>query len=1285
MKLKIFYSWQSTTAGKYNRYFILDCIKEAVKGLTKEIEFKDVEFEIQDGVRHEPGSPAVASKIADERIPQCNIFIADLSVVNSEFPEDIPHEILEKIKAATKPFQNNNVIYEYGIAYNVLSVEAIIGVLNKSYGSPKDNPSNIPFDLSHLRFPIEYDYSVKNENKEARKELIKDLVEAIKDTAIYALKHQKQKYRPFLPWQEWEKNVITTVKYYTNEKITEVSNLLIEALKTPQRIIRFLGLSGLGKTRILFEIFRATEETHDSIIRSSRVLYFNLNDNENAELPAIIKTIIDNGEDSILIIDNCPKEKCRNLVSLIKRSDSKVSLITVDSNPEEFETDKIAAADYYIIKKDDLKSIVENIIKDDLTGLTSENIEKIKEFSQGIPMMTVLLVDSVRKGETFIGRLEDKDLLDKLLGSKGKESRNRIILKSCSLFNFIGFYEDVRTQMEYIITNKEITPIDSSKEVLMTELLEISNHYIKRQIFEKRGRYISMRPFPLSISLTQEWLETCTPEKLLNIIESIAKLKEPDRSQLANAMSDQMKFLGFSDKAQTIVENIIGPKSPFDNAEVLNTELGSRLFRSFVEVNPVAVNNNFYRNFYNKSEDELFSISEGRRNLVWALEKLCFDKRTFTDSAKILYSFAVAENESWANNATGQFLHLFNIHLPGTEADLEERLNIIKWGLQRNNSKYFEIGLSAISIGLNFGHFSRAGGAEQQGTKRLYDFEPTRKEVEQYWTQLLQMLLSIIEEKSSYSEFASDIVANAIRSIARAGMFEVILPFIHKIAALKNNDWDKAFSELKIVQQYDKSYLKESSEKEIDSLILQLTKNDFKTRYQNMIQFYRLDYSDRKSPEKFKDVVKNLAEEFIESDYDWHEYFNIFYKRSQIYGFQFGKHLNSTIKNDKSKIQLFLEVSIQTILSLNENERDLAVLGGFLSELDEVTKEEFFYSTIKQDDKLRKYLFYFIALEKPSLQKLPVLFFFVDTGLCSVNEFKIFEHRKYLADFSAEELIVFCGKLVSYGKEGCEVLFNLLHECLDDSPKPKKDHIITWIKVCIEQIGFERNNLNQLDSFRWQMAIVSILKETNQTEFAQFINKSIINSITIHQSYHLDFEIQNIYEILIKNYLEPIWPDLSKAILSEKEEYMKFYGLKHILGSHIGGVGRSVGVLFEGDMNFIFEWCRKNVPLAPTRIAELTPIFDNKNTNEQNWHPVAKRLIDEFGNIESVLSHLGTNMGNYSWIGSVVPLLESEKKLFESLLNHSIDLVSTWAKRNIMYLGEEIKAEKNRDEEWNIL
>src|SRR5690606_38997507 len=103
--------------------------------------------------------------------------------------------------------------------------------------------------------------------------------------------------------------------------------------------------------------------------------------------------------------------------------------------------------------------------------------------------------------------------------------------------------------------------------------------------------------------------------------------------------------------------------------------------------------------------------------------------------------------------------------------------------------------------------------------------------------------------------------------------------------------------------------------------------------------------------------------------------------------------------------------------------------------------------------------------------------------------------------------------------------------------------------------------------------------------------------------------------------------------LSTDEEYCKFYGLKHILGSSIGGIGRNVGVLFDGKVDSIFEWCRANRDLAPSRLAELVPIFDNNSTIGVKWHPISRQLLNEFGDIQQVLDHLGANMGTYSWTG----------------------------------------------------
>lgn len=1278
MKIKIFYSWQTTTNTKYNKNFILTCIEKAVKKVKLKPELKDVEFVILEGVAGEPGSPQVASKIADERIPTSDIFISDLSVVNqiSNFQKIVRKVVGDKFK----PFQNNNVIYEHGVAYNAIGLEKMIGVLNTTYGSPNENPDNIPFDLKHIRFPIEYQYSEKTKNKDdVQKKLVDDLASAIKETAKFALQSQKSKFHPLQVWGDWEKSILTPQQFIPNDKTKEITNSVLEGLNNLGQTIRILGLSGLGKTRILLEIFRPNISDEKSILLSSRVLYINCNLYPNAEFQTIVSKAISEQTNPIIILDNCSVSVHRLLLQLTNREGNKAFIISLDSNPEEIESDRINGVNYIIIKKEELSTVVDELLSSRFNNLDEESKKKIKDFSQGIPLMAVLLAESVNNGEQFIGKLDDKELLDKLLGTKGKEEKHRTIMKSCSIFNYFGFYDELATQTEFIATSTNITSLNGDNIVKVNDFNETCNYYLKREIFEKRGRYIGMRPFPLAMSLAQEWLDPLTPLRIIAVINEIAGLQEPDRSSLSKAFAEQMKYLGYNDKAVQIVEKIVGPNSPFDEAEVLNTELGSRLFRSFVEVNPIAVSQNFKRQFLNKSTEELLKIEAGRRNIVWTLEKLCFDKRTFSDSAKVLLRFAIAENETWANNATSQFLHLFNVHLSGTEADLSERWKIIEWLLNKEDKAYYDFAIRAMKIGLNFGHASRMGGAEQQGSRRLVDNNPTWKEIDEYWGNILNKLLEIIKSKNEYAELASEAISNSIRTMFHIGFGKLILTYLKEISELKNNDWDSGLKGLKFTRKYEQHFIPEEQLEEINRLIELLTKTDFPTKYLTLSSSYHLDNDETYSSEKVIEAIINLADEFISSEISWEETFPAFYKNQQVFSFHFGKRLSELLIDDKTKFDRFIDYSLEVISQIPKEERNFTVLGGFIANSSDEIKKEF-YLKLFQSSEFSSQLFYFLSIDKSGKEYFDLLFQLIDKKGFDVNSFYAFTYSNALSQLTFEELNSFSEKLFTYGDEGYAVVFNLFAD-LSYGDESKKKLLKPIYKKCILNLGFNRKFRRQLDDFKWTETISFILSDQTEADFAVFINKSVIESITWENSYHLDHYIQRVYEILLKVHFNVIWPDLSNALLSSEETYIRFYGLKHILGSRIGGVGRSVGVLFDGDIDSIFNWCADNKPLAPSRLAELTPIFDNNNTDYAKWHPIAFRLIDEYGDIKEVLSNLSSNMGTYSWTGSIVPLLESKKELFKQLTNHRIDLVKEWATSYISYLDKDIEREKNRDEE----
>ncbi len=103
----------------------------------------------------------------------------------------------------------------------------------------------------------------------------------------------------------------------------------------------------------------------------------------------------------------------------------------------------------------------------------------------------------------------------------------------------------------------------------------------------------------------------------------------------------------------------------------------------------------------------------------------------------------------------------------------------------------------AMKSGLDYGHFSRMGGPESQGSKKLIDYQPSWKEVSEYWTNILTKLTFIVKSDENHSKSASDSIANSIRSICNAQLGHIIIPFIEEISIYKKNDWDEGLKGLK--------------------------------------------------------------------------------------------------------------------------------------------------------------------------------------------------------------------------------------------------------------------------------------------------------------------------------------------------------------------------------------------------------------------------------------------------------------------------------------------------------
>jgi len=97
---------------------------------------------------------------------------------------------------------------------------------------------------------------------------------------------------------------------------------------------------------------------------------------------------------------------------------------------------------------------------------------------------------------------------------------------------------------------------------------------------------------------------------------------------------------------------------------------------------PGAVAQELRRRIEATDPDELRALREERRGLVHALHALTARRLGFEDAEAALFRLALAENESYQNNATGCWAGIFLVGLNQTYSTLDTRLHLLKRRLE---------------------------------------------------------------------------------------------------------------------------------------------------------------------------------------------------------------------------------------------------------------------------------------------------------------------------------------------------------------------------------------------------------------------------------------------------------------------------------------------------------------------------------------------------------------------------------------------------------------------------
>jgi hypothetical protein len=1275
MPFRIFYSWQSKTIPKFNKYFIEECLKIAIKELRQELKDDSPDFYIDRDTKDVPGIPNIPTTI-EGKIDLCDIFIADLSFIITPKIDDI-----EGIPAP-------NVTIELGYALGNHKTSArIVTIMNGTYGPP----DKLSFDIKQRSFPIVYNYDDTTEGEDkakGKRAFIDSLKFKIGQILRTELERQKPYFAPFYGWKFWEKVLLHDLQFEKTRYVDKIFSELRSSIDNPKSVYRVCGLSGIGKTRLLFECFRHKASGVPEEM-TNKVLYVDVKEEADKTILSVIKEFIRQDENKILIIDNCPKQLHTDLIQYITNGNSRLSLITVSINPDERveEIDTSGVTKMLVLDNQLCKETVSKILTTNFAELDKTEQDLLVDFSSGISFFATLMATNPNRGRYQPGSLRRQDIIERILGDLITNEDSRAVIYACCLFSKIGFFEELAFQANNLSEFRDLcnlkiqadTPEETS-ELKRRKFREICKVLNEKQLLEKKGRTFSFRPSPLAVRMAEEWWKDCTEPKFKRIIEFLSK------NNLVESFCEQFQYLKHIENAQNIVKDLCA--GVFSLAEVLNSNVGSRLFRSFVYVNPVACNNSLIKAFLDLSKAQLVGIHEGRRNLVWALEKLCFRDETFDDAIKVLAAFSIGENENIGNNATNQFLQLFHIHLAGTTVNLERRRNIIEHCLKKDDD-YVLLGIKALSSSLAAGHFHRMGGAEEQGdVVPLQDYNPSGKEVGDYWRKAIKKLEELVFGKTKYSEKAIDILLENFYSLTTEGVGRSIIPVIEKIINAGLLDRMEARKKVQFVLNSKRVFDSEIV-KELQRIFDSLSPNSFEEKFKIFVQspsteeYYTGDRED--NHESLLKKIDELSKEFYQNKSIWNDLSKVLIVGNIYEGFNFGKALSKCIPSDPERVEL-LKLLITKLKEVQKENRNISVIIGLLSELSNKNIQAEIFDIFLSDGEVRDFSFAIargIELRYEEIDKVLTL---TKEGIFSTSQFSNFDYGWGIKHLSQEKIILILNSLRSIDKSGKAAAFFIIerwsHAVPDLWEKYKSQIKEQLVNDSMEIFEIMRGSM---EYFYWSDPVIKLLDESNDNEFAEIILKIIIEECNDFEGYYIkENSFYKILEKIQEKYFGLLWEYVSNVYLDVDKFGMAAFHFKNLLGSRQDAYANTEGLLFKGDIrkfDTIFDWCRKNRGEKISWIAELLPIYHKNPDGNIVWHPYAKAFIDEFGENDEVLDHISAKIGTYSWVGSVVYKLEEDRRLFELLLDHPSDNVRNWANVHIADLDKRIKWERNRDED----
>ena len=628
--------------------------------------------------------------------------------------------------------------------------------------------------------------------------------------------------RPLCGWSgigDWEGGGAVANPYLSNDKaclidersrerehlpIVEGINRLRAGLSTARQCIRLIGLSGLGKTRLVQALFENAVGADP--LDSSLAVYTDYSETTVPTARDMARELIAHQKRAILVVDNCNPSTHAELAKLCASDTSQVSLITVeydvrDDEPEHTAVFRLQAASSELVTEW-LKQIFPNVSQVDR--------EKISEFSDGNFRVARALAETLGKGET-LGRLNNRELFERIFQQRNGPDRD--LLQSAEDLSLLYSIDGEDESAE-----GELALVGAIRGVGFVPLYAALAEMRKRGVVQVRGRFRAILPQAIANPLAAYALERIPPGRLDQFCAKLTR-------RMLKSVSRRIGYLHDSKAAQGVVERWLRSDGPLGDIIAMGSE-GVQIIVNIAPVAPETVLAKLELELNGPDQNRILAASSSGQ---WArlIKNIGYDAALFDRALMLLTRFFSGEKvEQNMSSGLNAFDESFHMYLSGTQAIPAQRRALIRRLAASGDEKLRSCALIATRALLKSGYFTGMGSSSEFGARPCdWGWWPKiNQEVWDWYEEAIALVAELMPETE-----ARALLASSLRGLWR---YPGCRTALERAAAvfIQTSPWIEGWIAGRATLRYDGKKLAEASRVQLEKLVESLKPVDLLNR-----------------------------------------------------------------------------------------------------------------------------------------------------------------------------------------------------------------------------------------------------------------------------------------------------------------------------------------------------------------------------------------------------------------------------------------------------------------------